>query len=468
MIKEHQILFRNLMIFFDLFIVCVSFIGSIYIGNNFEDIYVPGALGILIPILLTIWGILLHCFGMYESFRTKKMSDVLLVVFEAALVGSSIFGSIIFILKMNQIGRLHILYSFSIATALLCIEKVFLILFFRYKRKKGFNIKNILIIGTGTRAKNFLELINTHSEWGIRVIGLIDDDASKVNKEINGHKIIGTLKDVPQIILNSIVDEVIFIVPRSWLNSIEELMSICEISGLKISVAVDLFELKLSKGKYINVDNFPLLAFESTPDKVIHLLLKRLFDIVLSATVLIMLMPIFLVTAIIIKMTSKGNVFFKQQRCNLYGRKFTMYKFRTMVENAEEKLVELMKHNEMKGPVFKMENDPRLTKAGKYLRKFSIDELPQLWSVLKGDMSLVGPRPPIPSEVSKYEPWHRRRLSIKPGITCIWQAYGRNKITDFNEWIRLDLEYIDNWSLWLDCKILLKTVPVVLFGTGAK
>ena len=145
-----------------------------------------------------------------------------------------------------------------------------------------------------------------------------------------------------------------------------------------------------------------------------------------------------------------------------------LYKFRTMVENAEAKLHELLAYNEMEGPAFKMKNDPRITKAGKILRKFSIDELPQLWNVLKGDMSLVGPRPPIPSEVDKYEPWQRRRLSMRPGITCLWQVSGRNKIVDFDDWMRLDLEYIDNWSLWLDCKILFKTAPVVLFGIGAK
>ena len=178
--------------------------------------------------------------------------------------------------------------------------------------------------------------------------------------------------------------------------------------------------------------------------------------------------PVFIITAIIIKATSKGPVFFNQERSGLNGRRFILYKFRTMVVDAETRLKDLLSSNEMNGPVFKMTQDPRITKIGKILRRFSIDELPQLWNVFKGDMSIVGPRPPIPEEVKNYDYWHRRKLSMRPGITCLWQVGGRSKITDFSEWMRLDLKYIDNWSLWLDCKILLKTIPTVLFGIGAK
>ena len=176
----------------------------------------------------------------------------------------------------------------------------------------------------------------------------------------------------------------------------------------------------------------------------------------------------FILTALLIKKSSKGPVFFSQVRNTLNGRRFKLYKFRTMVQGAEAKIQELAAYNEMNGAAFKMTNDPRITPLGKWLRKLSIDELPQLWNVFKGDMSLVGPRPPLPSEVEEYEDWHRRRLSFSPGITCLWQISGRNTITDFSEWAKLDLKYIDNWSFWLDIKILLKTIPVVFFGKGAK
>ncbi|WP_352246179.1 sugar transferase [Candidatus Jettenia sp. AMX1] len=468
MLKEHYVIFRGLMTFSDMCIVFATFFLGFYLRKHPNGYYQMSDYLILIPILLIIWGVLLYCFGMYNSFRTKHISDVLFIVIEAALVGCSLFGSFIFITKMNSVSRLHIVYSFLFAVMFISIEKIALIQFFRYQRKKGFNTRNILIVGTGVRAQHLINLISNHPEWGIRIIGLVDNDTTKINTMICGYKVIGSFNDVSDILHNCVVDEVIFVVPRSWLSKIEKIMSMCEIEGLKVSVALDLFELKLSKAKYSNLEKLPLLTFESTPDKLLHLFIKRLFDLGVSTTALIVSSPVFALAAITVKMTSRGHIFFKQQRCSLNGRTFTMYKFRTMVEDAESKLNDLLKYNEMKGPVFKMKNDPRVTRVGKFLRKFSIDELPQLWSVFKGDMSLVGPRPPIPNEVSKYEPWQRRRLSMRPGLTCLWQAYGRNKITDFNEWMRLDLTYIDNWSLWLDCKILLKTLPVVLFGVGAK
>lgn len=456
------------MIFTDLNIVCVTFFLGHLIRNPSVNFYYFNTYLILLPVLLIIWGSLLYCFGMYSSFRTQRISDVLFIIVEAALVGGSLFGSFVFVTKMDSVSRLHIVYSFFLAVILISIEKIVLVQFFRYQRKRGLNRRNILIVGTGARAQYFIDLIGTHPEWGIRIIGLVDNDTAKINSVVRGYKVIGSFADITDIIHNCIVDEVIFIVPRSWLSTIEKAISNCEIEGIRVSVAIDLFELKLSKAKYNCLDKFPLLTFESTPDKRIHLFIKRLFDLAISSIALIISSPVLVIIAITIKITSKGNVFFKQQRCSLNGRKFTMYKFRTMIQDAESKLSDLLIYNEMKGPVFKMENDPRLTKIGKLLRKFSIDELPQLWSVFRGDMSLVGPRPPIPTEVSMYEPWQRRRLSMRPGLTCLWQVNGRNRITDFNEWMRLDLTYIDNWSLWLDCKILLRTLPAVLWGTGAK
>ncbi len=469
MIKEHNILFKWVMIFIDLCIVVITFFLSLFITSEFD--FFNNELGlyiVLLPTLLIIWGILLYYFGMYDSFRTKQILDILFIVTETTLIGGSIFGSFIFITNIESISRLHIFYSFLLAAICISIEKVALVLSFRYQRKKGLNTRNMLIVGTGKRAQRFVHLISKHVEWGINIIGLVDEDIAKINNTIHGHKVIGSFKDVPDIIKNNVVDEIMFIVPRSWLSKIEEIMYRCEIEGLKVSVALDLFELKLSKAKYSYLDNFPVLTFESTPDQLIRLLIKRLFDILFSGVALILLSPLFAVISLLIKTTSQGSIFFKQQRSSLYGRKFLLYKFRTMVEDAEIKLKDLLVYNEMDGPVFKMKDDPRITKVGKFLRKLSIDELPQLWNVFKGDMSLVGPRPPIPAEVEKYKPWQRRRLSMRPGITCLWQAYGRNKITDFNEWMKLDLEYIDNWSLWLDFKIMLRTIPAVLFGTGAK
>jgi exopolysaccharide biosynthesis polyprenyl glycosylphosphotransferase len=471
MLREHHVFLKRVMIFSDLCIVLVTFFLGILLRNNLTHFYDEiGIYFVLLPTLLITWGVLLYYFGMYYSFRTKQISDVLFIIIETTFVGIGFFGSFLFITKIVSISRLQIGYSFLLAAFFISIEKIFLIKYFRYQRKKGINTRNILIVGTGKRAQDFINLINKNEEWGIKAIGLVDDDTSRVSAgTMYGYKILGTLDDIPNIIHNHVVDEVLFVVPRSWLNKIEKIISyVCEVEGIKVSVAIDLFEHRLSKAKYSYLDTLPLLTFDSTPDELIQLLIKRLFDLFSSIIAIILLSPVFLITAIIVKVSSKGPIFFRQQRCSLNGRRFTLYKFRTMVVDAESKLEELLAYNEMQGPVFKMENDPRLTKAGKFLRKFSIDELPQFWNVFRGDMSLVGPRPPLPAEVDKYEPWQRRRLSMRPGITCLWQARGRNKINDFNEWMELDLEYIDNWSLWFDFKILLKTVPVVLFGIGAK
>jgi len=215
------------------------------------------------------------------------------------------------------------------------------------------------------------------------------------------------------------------------------------------------------------LENIPLITFSTAPDHPASLMVKRILDIIISATLLVVFMPFLIIVAILVKLTSKGSVIYRQVRCGLYGRKFVLYKIRSMREGAEDVLWEIKHLNEMGGPVFKMRNDPRITWLGRFLRKSSIDEWPQFWNVLKGDMSLVGPRAPLPEEVKEYTRWQRRRLSVKPGITCLWQVSGRNEI-DFHEWMKLDLHYIDNWSLLLDFKILLRTFPVVLFGKGAR
>jgi len=194
--------------------------------------------------------------------------------------------------------------------------------------------------------------------------------------------------------------------------------------------------------------------------------IKQILDVIISTVLLVVLLPVFICLAILVKVTSKGPAFFKWCVIGKDGKPFTGYKFRTMIPNADHLKSDLLRSNEMSGPVFKMTDDPRITIVGKHLRKYSLDELPQLWSVLKGDMSLVGPRPAGPKEWEKYEDWHKRKLSVTPGITCLWQINGRNEIHEFDDWVKLDLEYIDNWSLWLDFKILLQTIPTVLKGTG--
>jgi len=463
---------RKTAVFVDMFIAAASFL----IGFEFRG-YLSDSMGMihplneyvgLLPLFVFTWSGLLYWFKMYESFRTKPLWDIWLIVLRTAFVGFVFYSSVIYLFRLHEISRAFILLVFGIATVLTLASKIFLILFFRLIRRRGFNVKYLLVVGTNKRAQQFIQLIKEHSSWGYKLAGIIDDDPGKKGESVEGVKVLGTFKDMPLILRSMVIDEVVFVIPRSWLNKIEDILYLCEMEGLKIHVAVDYFEMQFSRAKVGELGKFPLLTFDSTPDKLWHLLIKRVFDFVFAGVLLVALSPFFLIVALLIKVTSAGPVFFRQKRVGLNGRIFTLYKFRTMIKDAEMKLNELRVHNEMTGPVFKMKNDPRVTWLGRILRKFSIDELPQLWNVFCGDMSTVGPRPPLPLEVKEYDAWHRRRLSMRPGITCLWQVSGRNQIVDFAKWVKLDLDYIDNWSLWLDAKIIAKTVPAVILGIGAK
>jgi exopolysaccharide biosynthesis polyprenyl glycosylphosphotransferase len=262
-----------------------------------------------------------------------------------------------------------------------------------------------------------------------------------------------------------VVDEVIFDVFSSKLPGLEEVFLQCDEEGIRTRVAVDFFPHVNSEITLDRVGSAPLLTFSAAPLDDLRLVLKRLFDIVISAAALVVLAPFLAFVAAMIKLTSPGPVIFRQSRCGLNGRRFTMYKFRSMVENAED-LKPDFQHLSEREVAFKLFHDPRVTPFGRWIRKFSIDEFPQLYNVLRGDMSIVGPRPPVPEEVDRYERWQRRRLRMRPGLTCLWAVSGRDRI-DFNTWMRLDISYIENWSLQLDWSIILRTIPHVLAGKGA-
>ncbi|MBZ0089186.1 MAG: sugar transferase, partial [Thermoanaerobaculia bacterium] len=314
------------------------------------------------------------------------------------------------------------------------------------------------------------ESIRGHRYWGYRVLGFV---ASQLPGSPGGETpdpgaqpLLGTLDDLPQVLAGNVIDEVIFAVSRHDLDRFEDLVLALQEQGVLTRFALDFFPHTQAKMRLEELDGVPLISFSTSPTGAFGLAFKRLTDVALSALLLALAAPIVLFVALAIRLSSRGAVMFRQTRCGLNGRHFTLYKFRTMVEGAEERRHEVAHLNEMDGPVFKVTNDPRVTGLGRFLRKFSLDELPQLWNVLKGDMSLVGPRPPIPEEVAQYQRWQRRRLAMRPGLTCLWQISGRNQV-DFDSWMQLDLQYIDSWTPWLDFKILAKTVPVVLSGRGA-
>jgi len=468
MLKERATIFRRLMIFTDLCLVSGAFFMAYHVQNQNATLSPIVDLSWFLVLFAALWGFSLYFSGMYASFRLKKMSKITSIICQSACCSFFVFAGVCYAFKVAHISRLFVLLAFFLAVLFLLVEKFALMQFFRTLRRKGFNYKNILIVGTDKGARHFIQWIDNNREFGLKIIGLIGENKNSIGKNIAGHAVIGTLEDIPDIHRKNTLDSVLFSIPYTMLGKIEESTRYLGTVGVKVDIAMDYFSQKLAKAKQTEFCGVPLLSFESTPERLLPITIKRVFDLFFSGLALVVAIPLFIIIAVIVKMTSPGPALFAQERGSLNGRKFKLYKFRTMVIDAESRLEELKAHNEMNGAAFKMKNDPRVTSIGKWLRKLSIDELPQLWNVFKGDMSLVGPRPPLIDEVKQYDDWQRRRLSMRPGITCLWQVNGRNKITDFETWAKLDLDYIDRWSLWLDLKILLKTIPVVLFGIGAK
>jgi exopolysaccharide biosynthesis polyprenyl glycosylphosphotransferase len=471
MLKERAKLISRLLFVSDILITILSFILAYWIrGVLFSEdlgiLYPLSQYLQLSPIILFVWVFFLYFFKTYRSYRTVSLFveywDLLKVTFLSGLF----LILFVFAFKYQFVSRLLIGTFLIINFIGLCLERGALRLLARFVRRKGRNYRNLLIVGTGKRALKLAGKIKENSHWGFKIVGFIDKDPSMVGQDKDGIKVIGTLEDMAQILRERVVDEVVYSVPRKWLDEIEEAIRTCEEFGVQVRLAADFYNPVIGKISVTELEGIPLLTLSTTPQHMGHLFMKRFFDLVISFIALIVLSPVFLITLVAIKIDSSGPILFKQRRVGLNGRTFNCLKFRSMVRDAERKRQELEDLNEIKGPAFKVKDDPRLTRVGRFVRKFSIDELPQLFNVLKGDMSLVGIRPPIPEEVDRYEAWQRRRLSMKPGITCIWQVSGRNKV-DFDQWMKMDLAYIDNWSLKLDFKLLLKTIPAVLFARGA-
>jgi exopolysaccharide biosynthesis polyprenyl glycosylphosphotransferase len=333
-----------------------------------------------------------------------------------------------------------------------------------------FNSENaqLLIIGANERALTLTQKLIKTPSLGYNIVGFIDDywiGHDNFNKD--HFNLIGKIDDLKEILKKQIIDEVLICLPvKTYYDKINTIINICEEQGVLVRFAINFFDIKISRVFIDYFENTPILTLHSVPINHIQVMIKKLIDFTFSIIILIIISPLFPLIAILIKIDNNGPVFFTQERVGLNKRLFKLIKFRTMVVNAEELKKFIEKDNEISGPVFKIKKDPRLTRIGKFLRRSSLDELPQFINVLKGDMSLVGPRPPLMSEVVQYELKNRRRLSMKPGITCIWQISGRNNIP-FDKWMELDLEYIDNWSLQTDFEILLKTIPAVIQGVGA-
>jgi exopolysaccharide biosynthesis polyprenyl glycosylphosphotransferase len=324
----------------------------------------------------------------------------------------------------------------------------------------------VMVVGTGDRAIRMAGELERSSPYGVRLRGFLSERSGAPQQiQVGDIYKVHPVGDLQSILRKQVVDEIIFAVGSESLAELEEVFLLCDEEGVRTRVVVDFFPHVNSTVSLDRFSGTPLLTFSAAPDDEIRLLVKRLTDIVVAAAGLLVLSPFMAVLAILIRITSPGPAIFRQVRCGLNGRRFVFYKFRSMVKNAEE-LKASLAHLSTRDTAFKIPDDPRLTPLGRILRKFSIDEWPQLWNVLVGDMSLVGPRPAVPTEVDQYKLWQRRRLRMRPGLTCLWAVSGRDNV-DFETWMKLDMQYIDNWSLALDWKIMLRTIPRVLIGHGA-
>lgn len=434
---------------------------------------------IVLAVALFAYAVSLNAAGAYHSMRLHSSFELFRLALFCSLLVFFVLASSSFLLKLDLsrsfIGLFCFLVGISIAA-----ERALILEFLRYWRKRGRNYRTVIIAGTGEQALQLTKAILSRPELGVRIRAFADlqpegdSDLIRFKSELLklGRNPVGRIlrgvSELSHALKGYAVDEVLFTDVIRVMPQVEEMIHVCTEQGVRTTLAADLFSVGLARSKMSSFGGMPLIHFETPPGDRWELSMKRVVDVVLSGTLLIILSPLFLLIALFIKLTSPGPVLFVQRRVGRNGRHFDLYKFRSMVEGAEHQLAPLLEKNEMSGPAFKLSEDPRVTGVGRFLRRFSLDELPQLWNVLIGDMSLVGPRPPVPGEVSIYERKFRRRLSMRPGLTCTWQVSGRNEISDFESWVRMDLEYIDNWSLGRDFSLLVRTIPAVILGSGAR
>jgi exopolysaccharide biosynthesis polyprenyl glycosylphosphotransferase len=482
MLKEKDAVIRKILMAVDTLIVAAAFFISYFIRTHIHTFYkfdlfpykhimseAPWRFSEQFMILIMVaplWIIFLYQNGTYRSWRQRKMWQIIWIVFKSSVLAVVFAGSFFFIFKIAFVSRIFFVMFGVLGFIGLVGEKIVLMFFMHAARRRGYNYRQILIIGTGRRAENFIRKINGHPEWGLRIFGAVEDEAGRGVERVDGVRVIGDLAAIPDILHRAAIDEVVIVVPRLRLDHMGQAIRDCEIEGVKVTLAVDLFDMKIAKAQQSELDGIPLLSFKTTVPSEWQLLAKRAMDVTISGFMIIGLSPLLLIIALVIKMTSPGPVLFKQERVGLNKRRFTMYKYRTMLTAAQEQLSKVDIYEEIYGTMWKNKKMHYMTPVGKFLRKFSFDELPQLFNVFLGHMSLVGPRPTLPQEVEQYQTWFRRRFSMRPGVTCLWQVSGRRDV-QLNTWMQMDLEYLDHWSLWLDVRILLRTIPAVLFGHGA-
>jgi exopolysaccharide biosynthesis polyprenyl glycosylphosphotransferase len=440
--------------------------GSHLLDATFQ---IEDAIGMLI---LTVgWIGIFDYFIRYKADRLVALNTQLKSLIKATAVATFWLMIICTAFSVKSLNIVNAMIFFTVVTSVGIVSRLLLRLLLLSARRSGYNFRYLLVIGASERALQAAIKINEMPELGYKIVGFVAETpgvmADWESKEHEKWKALGLLEDLRDILMAERVDEIIVCLPvGARFSDITMIVQHARDLGIVIRLMPDITDGTLLRNMHVEEfgDEYVVTLFRE--QMLMQLLVKRLIDATVSLAVLVVLFPLLVAVAILIKLTSRGPVLFTQNRVGMNQRQFKLYKFRSMVVDAEELKSALQHLNELDGPVFKIQNDPRTTWIGRFLRRTSIDELPQLFNVLCGEMSLVGPRPPLPEEVRRYEWLFRKRLSVKPGVTCIWQVSGRNKVS-FDRWMEMDHEYVENWSLWLDLKILLVTIPAVLFSRGA-
>lgn len=462
MIREFNAILDDISKFVDVMVLCLGFYLTIALYKYKNDMSVSDFQIYLIVFLLYIlcWYISSKVHRVYQSRRFMTAAFEISQLIKSHLVAFVVILICINLYEPNLLHNRFLFYFEAIAIGLTLAEHIAVRLILQYWRLQGRNTRYVLILGSGEAAHSYLDKVNENPQLGYEVIGYLAPEQNGLCTPYLGDYI--NLETV----LNSNVVDVTVVTASLSEENVKKCLDLLDIMGKAVTILLDDIVAKVTRSRSVDFDGLPMVAYDRNPRFPIQEIIKRILDATLSGVGLIAISPILLMIAIAVKVSSDGPVFFAQERVGINGRTFKMLKFRSMVVNAEELKEKLAHLNEMSGPVFKIKDDPRVTPIGKILRKTSLDELPQLWNVFVGEMSLVGPRPPLPKEVNMYDSRHRKRLSVTPGITCIWQISGRNDV-DFEEWMDMDADYVDQWSLWMDIKILAKTVPVVLLKKGA-
>jgi exopolysaccharide biosynthesis polyprenyl glycosylphosphotransferase len=424
---------------------------------------------LLFSAVLLIWHIILSLCGMYASRRLSTRRAEILDALKATTLCTVSLALMGLLFSIQMITPRFMALFWILSFGFFALGRLLMRYALYSVRRRGHNLRYILILGTNQRAMHFARSIEGRPELGYRILGFVDEDWAEIATfRSTGRQVVASLESLPEFLRHNVVDEVANYLPlRSFYTHASEVAALCELHGIILRFASDIFGLKRAQSQPDEITGDHHITCYPGMGRGWPMILKRVIDFTGALIALFLLLPVLVIAAVLVKVTSPGPVFFFQERIGYNKRRFRIFKFRTMVPGAEKMMGNLEQLNEVSGPVFKIRRDPRITPIGKYLRRASIDELPQLINVLKGDMSLVGPRPlPVRDYNGFNEDWQRRRFSVRPGITCLWQVNGRSSIT-FEQWMKLDLQYMDEWSLWLDIKILARTIPAVLKGSGA-